>query len=100
MVQNTSDAAFTDWWLNNPKRFGKTDRRCFDTLVILTIWTISKERNRPTFDHVASSVDETARLVIKDVLVWLQAGFRTLEPFVANCELMPARLLGRSNVPL
>ena len=82
------DAIFTYWWLVGRKRFGKVDRKCFDTLVILTFWTIWKERNRRTFDHVNRSVDDVVNVVFEEATSWLQAGYKTLEPFLDCCGLL------------
>ena len=82
---------FTDWWQFGRKRFGKVDRR-FDSLMILTFWTIWKERNRRTFDNVTQSVDEVVNRVFEEAVAWARAGFRSLTPFLSRC--------GRVFVPL
>jgi hypothetical protein len=76
---------FTDWWLRARKSLGKNDRRCFDSLVVLTFWTVWKERNRRTFDHVHHSVNEIVNLIIDEAMAWTFAGFKPLEIFVAMC---------------
>ena len=91
---------FTDWWLAGRKRFGKAERKCFDTLVILIFWTIWKERNRRTFDHVSRSVNDVVNLVFEEAVSWLQTGIRSLEPFLLSCGLLPARLVGHLSIAL
>jgi len=41
--------AFSDWWLAARKRFGKVDRKSFDTLVLLAFWIIWKETEPANF---------------------------------------------------
>ena len=42
-------AIFSDWWLAARKRFGKVDRKSFDTLVLLAFWIIWKETEPANF---------------------------------------------------
>ena len=68
------------WWTTTRKRFDKLHHRCFDTLVVLTAWTIWNERNRRIFDHKMRTAQDIVSLVIEGVGAWFQAGFRTLAP--------------------
>ena len=91
-------AIFSDWWLAARKRFGKVDRKSFDTLVLLAFWIIWKERNRRTFDHVFQSVDNVVNAVFEEANAWLQAGFRSLEAFLSCCGLLAPIHVGRLNL--
>ena len=91
---------FTDWWLTSRKNFDKVERKSFDSLVILIFWIIWKERNRRTFDHTSRSVIEVVNLIFEEALSWLQAGFRSLEPFLLCCGLFPTQLVGRLTIAL
>ena len=91
---------FTDWWLTSRKNFDKVERKSFDSLVILIFWIIWKKRNRRTFDHTSRSVIEVVNLIFEEALSWLQAGFRSLEPFLLCCGLFPTQLVGRLTIAL
>lgn len=52
------DDSLPDWWTRSRKKLQKADRKCFDSLIILTAWMIWNERNRRTFDN--NVVAETA----------------------------------------
>ena len=69
---------------------------CFDSLVILVCWLLSKERNNRTFDHRVQTIqDVLVRIALIDqIVVWYQASFRRLE--VAAGVL--GRLSGRIDV--
>lgn len=56
------------------KRFGKPDRRCFDSLVVLTVWTVWNERNRRTFDNNVHGADGVVTMLLGDIGAWFQAG--------------------------
>ena len=86
---------FADWWQAGRKRFNKVDRRCFDSLAILTFWIIWKERNQRTFDHVAHSVEEVVSRAFEEALAWVQAGFSSLTPFLSRCGFQNLAHLGR-----
>ena len=86
---------FADWWQAGRKCFNKVDRRCFDSLAILTFWIIWKERNQRTFDHVAHSVEEVVSRAFEEALAWVQAGFSSLTPFLSRCGFQNLVHLGR-----
>ncbi|KAG2653087.1 hypothetical protein PVAP13_1NG426757, partial [Panicum virgatum] len=61
-------------WIKLNKRIAKADRRCFDSLVVLTCWILWKERNRRTFDHHACTIADLQTLISDVVVSWCQAG--------------------------
>ena len=98
------DDNFADWWLAARKRFGKVDRKCFDSLVLLTFWIIWKERNRRTFDHVAEQIEAVVLRIFEEISDWIQAGFSSLNTFLSLCgHQIPdrqGRVAGRAIVTL
>ena len=98
------DDIFADWWLAARKRFGKVDRKCFDSLVLLTFWIIWKERNRRTFDHVAEQIEAVVLRIFEEISDWIQAGFSSLNIFLSLCgHQIPdrrGRVAGRAIVTL
>jgi nuclear pore complex protein Nup210 len=41
-----------DWWIRARREVQKSDRRRFDSLVILVAWTLWKQRNARVFGNV------------------------------------------------
>jgi hypothetical protein len=57
MPQNPTtqrDDAFQSWWLRARALIHKTDRRQFDTLVLLTAWSLWKQRNARVFVNLGA----------------------------------------------
>jgi hypothetical protein len=52
------DRSFEDWWCVARRRINKADRRRFDTLVILTAWSIWKQRNDRVFGNSRNECNE------------------------------------------
>ena len=79
------------WWSSSRKKLQKDDRKCFDSLVILTSRSIWFERNRTTFDHLAKAVPEIISELEDHAVLWDMVGFSLIVPFTAAL----GRLLGR-----
>jgi len=77
------DESLADWWSRSRKRLQKADRKCFDSLVILTSWMIWKERNARIFDSKQLTVAELLLRVKEEADVWLLAGFKQIGAFPA-----------------
>ena len=71
------------WWTHSRKRLQKADKKCFDSLVILTSWIIWKERNNRIFDRNQLTVAELVLHIKEEVDVWLLAGFKHISAFPA-----------------
>jgi len=70
------------WWSSSRKKLQKDDRKCFDSLVLLTSWTIWLERNRRTFDHQSRSVFEVTSGLEDEAVTWGLAGHSSITSFV------------------
>jgi hypothetical protein len=79
----TGVSPFVDWCLSSRKRLPRELRRGFDSLALLVAWSLWKERNRRVFDAAASSVDDVVKGVIAEGGLWVAAGFKPLQAFVA-----------------
>ena len=82
-----SQTVFAEWWMVARKRFDKVNRRCFDSLVVLTIWTIWNEWNRRILDHKERVVDRIIPLIIVEG----ELGFRVcliVVPLFVNTLLL------------
>jgi len=76
---------FADWWTTSRKRLAKAERKCFDSLVILTSWMIWNERNRRTFDRRAKTVSQLVSSLEEEAASWVLALFRHSSLFTAAC---------------
>ena len=52
----------------------KERRRGLDTLVMLILWTLWKERNARLFNNHSSSVHEFQERIKVDIKLWVDAG--------------------------
>jgi len=82
-----------DWWTASRKSLAKEDRKCFDSLVILTSWMIWNERNRRTFDSRAKTVGELVSCLEDEATSWVLARFRHISAFAAVCGRVTGRLV-------
>ena len=84
------DESLADWWSRSRKRLQKADRKCFDSLVILTSWMIWNERNRRTFDSRVKTVHELSTCILDETVAWGIVGFKLISTFVvaSGCQLL------------
>jgi len=94
LAPDTESTFFVTWWSAARKQILKDNRRCLDTLVILTSWLLWKERNDRTFDQRVRTVDDIIIWVYDEIVAWFQAGFRCLEPAVCKLGRLPGRATG------
>jgi hypothetical protein len=48
-----NDARLDDWWLSARARIAEKDMRLFDARVMLTCWSLWKQRNARAFNNVS-----------------------------------------------
>jgi hypothetical protein len=53
------DSNLERWWTEARKRVRKLDRKRFDSMVIITAWTLWKQRNARVFRNVREQKDTT-----------------------------------------
>lgn len=77
---------FTEWWLQQRRRFTGRTRRGFDSFVIGTAWALWKQRNARVFNraHDQRTPEQVVTQVLLDIKDWSLAGFGVggLDPFV------------------
>jgi hypothetical protein len=64
------------WWFEVRKRFGRKEKRGFDTLVILISWRLWKQRNARVFDNISRQFSKEALVaqIMLDWELWAKAG--------------------------
>ena len=76
------DLSFIGWWLQARKGFDKRSKRGFDSVVLLTVWMIWKERNNRVFRRKASMPCVVLDKVVEEAKLWVLAGMCDLEVLV------------------
>jgi len=94
LAPDTQSTFLVPWWSAARKQISKDNRRCLDTLVILTSWLLWKERNHRTFDQRVRTVDDVLTWVYDEIVAWFQAGYRSLESAVCKLGRLPGRTTG------
>lgn len=69
-----------EWWHAAWTEIPVTLRRGFDSLVLLTSWTVWKERSRRAFDGISCSLPQVFGKLCEEGNEWVGAGFRALAP--------------------
>ncbi|PAN17004.2 hypothetical protein PAHAL_3G099400 [Panicum hallii] len=62
------------WWDHLRKLQAQEKRRGFDTLFMLIIWALWKERNNRLFQRQESTVQELQDRIKLDIKLWIEAG--------------------------
>jgi len=94
LAPNAQSTFFVSWWSTARKQLSKDNRRCLDTLVILTSWLLWKEKNDRTFDRQVRTVHDVLARVYNEIVDWFQAGFRCLESVVCKLGRLSGRAIG------
>jgi ribosomal protein S14 len=74
-----------EWWMQQRVLLHPDARLAFDTLLLLTSWTLWKERNSRTFRGIASTVE-----IIYRTLIWFRkprTGSKLALPRLRRCAL-------------
>jgi len=72
---------FTDWWSWSRKQVYGDDRKAFDTLLVLVVWLLWKERNNRIFQNSNMLASDLVLRIIEEGKAWAYAGFRHLQKF-------------------
>ncbi|CAM0911794.1 unnamed protein product [Alopecurus aequalis] len=67
-------AALIDWWPEARLRVPRQSRKGFDSIVLLTVWVLWKERNSRVFDCHATTLLGIRQRIAEEVELWKQAG--------------------------
>ncbi|CAM0872787.1 unnamed protein product [Alopecurus aequalis] len=69
-----ADAKLIDWWPDERRRVPKPQRKGFDSLVLLTVWMLWKERNARVFQRAAELVPSLCRRIANEIDLWRLSG--------------------------
>lgn len=77
---------FSTWWLQDRRRFGKADKRGFDSMVIAINWVLWKRRNARVFHRVdqQKTPSQLVNLIFQDLAIWKLAGAGGLQRFLKD----------------
>jgi hypothetical protein len=70
------DSTLADWWLLACEEVPADGRRAFDLLVLVTSWTVWKERNKRTFDGVARTTSQVVDAITTELDDYVASGYR------------------------
>jgi hypothetical protein len=99
-------ANLRDWWQLSRASLPEELRRSYDSAVLLVTWSIWKERNRRTFDHVSKTPLQLLHLILEEANAWMAAGFALLSSLLAaagnpaRSDVKPATTHRRDNCKL
>jgi len=79
------------WWTGARKKLMKTDRRCFDSIVILISWILWIERNKRVFDRHTRSVQQLLSFIADEAVMWTLAGYKQVECLAIALGRVPGR---------
>jgi hypothetical protein len=57
-VTPDNEARLEDWWLDGRTRIAEKDRKAFDARVMLTCWSLWKQRDARAFNNVSRQCSE------------------------------------------
>jgi hypothetical protein len=66
---------YFEWWLDIRKQVHKSQRKGFDSLTLLVIWSLWKERNWRVHERVALQPVLLAPRIMEEARRWTQASF-------------------------
>ena len=75
------DATLTEWWAANRAMIPKERRKGFDSLALLIVWLLWRERNSRVFERSAVVARELYRRISDEVELWKLSGARGLSDF-------------------
>jgi hypothetical protein len=78
----TGSPVIINWWLPSRKRVHKSQRKGFDTMFALVVWSLWLERNARVFNGKALMVVQLASYIHDEGRSWVAAGFSDLGDFV------------------
>ncbi|CAM0152437.1 unnamed protein product [Urochloa decumbens] len=70
----TTAVSLQGWWTRIRRLQPREKRRGLDTLAMLIIWNLWKERNARLFEDCPSSVPQLLHRVQQELALWVQAG--------------------------
>jgi hypothetical protein len=103
LAPEITDVVFQDWWRKAEQKVPNSQRKGFNSLVILVSWRFWKQRNACVFDGVLPSIRNILQEIHEDVKLWGMAGAKdirqlwtyglNLDGVVGGCPLPPFPLV-------
>lgn len=72
------DSSLIAWWPGRRVQLPPAQRKGFDSLVLLTVWMLWKERNSRVFQRSAVVARELSRRIAEEVELWKLSGAKGL----------------------
>ncbi|KAM0909610.1 hypothetical protein ACQ4PT_014711 [Festuca glaucescens] len=69
-----ADDMLIEWWPDSRRRVPQQLRKGFDSLVLLTVWTLWKERNNRVFERSAETARGICKRITEEVELWKLSG--------------------------
>jgi hypothetical protein len=90
LAPQSEDSAFLEWWRMLCTKVSGIARDGLNSLVILGVWTLWKQRNGCVFDNKNPSIADAIRRVELEVHLWEMAGAKKLSLLTAPISGIPA----------
>jgi hypothetical protein len=74
LAPEITDVVLQDWWRKAEQKVPNSQRKGFNSLVILVTWLLWKHRNACVFDGVPPSIRKIVQEIHEDVKLWGMAG--------------------------
>jgi hypothetical protein len=71
----SEDFPYFEWWLGISKQVHKSQHKGFNSLALLVVWSLWKERNMRVHERVALRPVLLAPHILEEAQRWARAGF-------------------------
>jgi hypothetical protein len=81
LAPGLDDLVFQEWWSGAECQVPKTQRKGFNSMVILVAWWLWRHRNACVFYGISPSIGTILQHIQEDAILWGLAGARALRSF-------------------
>jgi hypothetical protein len=94
-LTSKEELPFFEWWLGTRKQVHKLQRKGFDSLALLVVWSLWNERNRRVHNRAALQPVALVPLILEEARRWARDEFAALPLLVVlGLACNPSLLLG------